>query len=84
MTVPLAGASTGISIFMDSMITTGVPAVIRVPGGATTFHTTPVTGVSNSTRATGRVQQAAGVDATIGDLGFQPLITTSDPSVTST
>src|SRR5688572_5871054 len=41
-TTPARGASTGISIFIDSSTITGSPASTESPGWATTWKTTPV------------------------------------------
>src|SRR5262249_4412991 len=42
LTVPAVGASTGISIFIDSSTITGSPAATVSPARATTWKTTPV------------------------------------------
>jgi len=60
--VPSTGASTGISIFMDSSTITWSPDETVSPTPTTTFHTTPVTGDSTSTLLTGRVNQ---IDSTV-------------------
>src|SRR5712691_5711713 len=42
LTAPARGASTGISIFMDSSTITASPAAMRSPGFAVIWNTTPV------------------------------------------
>src|SRR5581483_3265574 len=48
-TTPATGAVSGISIFIDSMISTVSPAPTSCPSDTTTFHTFPVTSARSST-----------------------------------
>src|SRR5258708_37516634 len=53
MTAPARGASTGISIFIDSRTITGSPAATRSPGRAAIWKTTPVMWALISSRIEG-------------------------------
>ena len=58
---PASGASTAISVFMDSTSATGSPASTQVPGVTACFQSDPATGLSTAVKPASTVTAGAAV-----------------------
>src|SRR5262249_26303 len=67
-TTPAAGATIGVSIFIDSITTRRSPAATRAPGGTATSQTLPVTAARTGSAPSGSACSAAGA-ATLASSG---------------